>query len=189
MPKPAAARTASVRNQNKTPLRAIFSKNKYYLQFVILALVITGVVVTALAVGEKATPKLASKQAVSACGPYRNDRTVTVNGATIQVEVPRTAAAFAKGLGGRPCILPNQGMLFAFTKPGQYAFWMKDMKFPIDIIWIGADHKAAAEEIDLSPKTYPDRFINKDRPAQFVLELKANRSKELNISLGTPINF
>jgi uncharacterized membrane protein (UPF0127 family) len=66
---------------------------------------------------------------------------------------------------------------------------MKDMHFPIDIIWIGADYKVAAMEINVSPKTYPDSFVNRDKLAQYVLEIKANRSKSLGIDIGTPVNF
>ncbi len=66
---------------------------------------------------------------------------------------------------------------------------MKDMKFPIDIAWISPDKKVVGLEIDVEPSTYPDSFVNKDQPAQYVLELKANRSKTLNINLGTPVKF
>jgi uncharacterized membrane protein (UPF0127 family) len=62
------------------------------------------------------------------------------------------------------------------------------MKFPIDIIWIGADYKVAAVEIDEKPSTYPDKFVNQ-KPAQYVLEVKANTSKQLKIEIGTPVTF
>lgn len=62
------------------------------------------------------------------------------------------------------------------------------MKFPIDIIWIGTNHKVVALEIDVNPNTYPDKFQNK-APAQYVLEVKANKSRELNITLGSQVNF
>jgi uncharacterized membrane protein (UPF0127 family) len=80
-------------------------------------------------------------------------------------------------------------MLFQFSKPGQLWIWMKDMKFPIDIVWIAPNHTVVGIEQDVQPSTYPDKFVNRDRPAQYVLELKANRSKELNINLGTPVSF
>lgn len=123
------------------------------------------------------------------CGVYRNDKTVSINSANIKVEVVKTAAEAEKGLGGRPCIERDQGMLFVFNKPGRYSFWMKDMRFSIDIVWISPERKVVGLEIDVSPSTYPDRFVNKDNPAQYVLELPANRSKNLGITLGTPVNF
>lgn len=152
---------------------------------------IIAAIAVALLVGEKKDePKTDTKTINSACGSYRDDRAVQVNGQTFNTEVPNNQTEFDKGLGDRPCILPNQAMLFPFKQPGQYAFWMKDMKFPIDIIWIGPDHKIVAMEINEQPSTYPDKFVNqKDRPAQYVLETQANRSKELNIGLGTVVYF
>jgi uncharacterized membrane protein (UPF0127 family) len=137
---------------------------------------------------DQAKPKVA-KVPSSACGPYRHDGTVVIDGQKIQTEVAKNSAEFDKGLAGRPCILPNQGMFFAFTKPGQYPFWMKGMKFPIDIIWITSTHQVAAIEVNESPSTYPaSKFVNKI-PAQYVLELKANRSKELRMAIGTAVSF
>ena len=125
----------------------------------------------------------------SGCQLYRHDKTVIINSQKIAVEVADTLATRQKGLSGRACITPDEGMLFVFERPGRLPFWMKDMKFPLDIIWISPDHKVVAQEIDLSPKTYPDSFINKDKPAQYVLEIQANRSKSLGIHLGTPVSF
>lgn len=52
------------------------------------------------------------------------------------VEMASTATARALGLSGRDILGENEGMFFIFDEPGDYGFWMKDMKFPIDIIWI-----------------------------------------------------
>jgi len=125
----------------------------------------------------------------SACGDYRNDKTVKVSNESLNAEVASTVETRNRGLSGRPCILSNQAMLFVFETPNQYKIWMKDMKFPIDIIWVSADHKAVAVERDVKPSTYPHLFANRDKPAQYVIEMKANRSAELGINLSTPINF
>ncbi|HEY5549600.1 MAG TPA: DUF192 domain-containing protein [Candidatus Saccharimonadales bacterium] len=122
------------------------------------------------------------------CGPYRNDRLVRFGSVQISAEVANNVADRAKGLSGRPCIEPNQSMLFIFDKPGQYPFWMKDMKFPIDIVWIDANHKVIGLDTDVAPSTYPDAFVS-EKPAQYVLELQANRSKDLGITLGTAVKF
>ena len=158
---------------------------------VILILLIAATVITAVVIGGKDKPKTDNTASnISACGPYRKDKTVRIDDALIHAEIPNNPDAQAKGLGGRPCILPDQGMLFIFPQPGQYAFWMKDMKFPIDILWISEDYKVVGQEIDVQPNTYPDRFINKkENAAKYVLELKSERSRELKVNLGTPVNF
>jgi len=129
-------------------------------------------------------------KAVSACG-FRDDKTVSIGSHKIAAEVVISDKDREKGLSGRPCIGKNEGMLFVFDQPSQYQFWMKDMKFPIDIIWIGSNHRTVVAEENVKPSTYPStRFVNpQDRPAQYVLELQAHASARLNIIPGTPINF
>jgi uncharacterized membrane protein (UPF0127 family) len=153
-----------------------------------LALVAGLIVITVFNVGSakpKATP---SSNANLPCGLYRNDGNVVIDGQRINVEIPRNPTEFERGLGGRACILPNQGMFFSFKNPGQYPFWMKGMRFPIDIVWIAGDHKVVAIEVDEQPSTYPDKFVNRI-PAQHVLEIKANRTKELHMTIGTTVAF
>src|SRR3989344_6701349 len=61
-------------------------------------------------------------------------RTVGINGASIFAEVVASADARRLGLSGREGMGANSGMLFVFDQAGLYDFWMKDMKFPLDII-------------------------------------------------------
>jgi uncharacterized membrane protein (UPF0127 family) len=161
---------------------------KKYLGLIIAAFALVAIVAAALIIGPGEEKKHKASQAAGPCGVYRRDAKVSINGKTFDVEQPKNPDAFAKGLGGRPCITDSEGMLFRFTRPGQYPFWMKDMKFPIDIIWIGSDHRVAAVEVDEKPSTYPDKFVNQ-KPAQYVLEVKANTSKQLMIEIGTPVTF
>jgi len=164
--------------------------NSGSLRFAIIGGLIIIVIAAALLLsGDKTKAPTLSKNTVNtACGPYRNDGSVVINGQKIAVEIAKNSEEFDKGLAGRPCITANQGMFFAFNRSGQYPFWMKGMKFPIDIIWITSAHRVAAIEINESPNTYPDKFVNKI-PAQYVLELKADRSTELHMSIGTPVTF
>jgi uncharacterized membrane protein (UPF0127 family) len=167
-------------------------QNKY-LPFVIIGLIIAAVVIALVIGGDSSKPKQVSRIHASACGPYRKDGAAVINGHKFDVEIAQNSTEFERGLGGRPCILASQAMLFSFTKPGQYSFWMKDMRFPIDILWVTADHKVAAQEIDVEPSTYYSRnprFINDPKHlAQFVLEIKSDLSKQLNVHLGTPVSF
>jgi uncharacterized membrane protein (UPF0127 family) len=158
----------------------------YLLPIVIL---IIAVLVVAIISGQDSTTetnKTAAK--TQSCGAYRDDRNVIIDHKTIKAEIPNSPTAYEKGLAGRPCILPDQGMLFIFTRDSQYPIWMKGMKFPIDIVWITSQKTVAAIEINEKPSTYPDKFVNRI-PARYVLELKANRSRQLHMSLGTPVSF
>jgi uncharacterized membrane protein (UPF0127 family) len=181
MPKPAAARTVSVR-------KSAFST---YIVPAIILIVIAAAVVTALLVDDSNSPAKKEPRSTAvqtACGPYRHDGNVVIKNQVIYVEQANNSTEFETGLAGRPCIPANQGMFFAFNKDGRYPFWMKGMKFPIDIVWITSGHSVAAIEVDESPSTYPDKFVNKI-PAQYVLELKANRTNELGLKIGSTIKF
>ncbi|HET7827794.1 MAG TPA: DUF192 domain-containing protein [Candidatus Saccharimonadales bacterium] len=143
------------------------------------------VAVVVLSAGQPSQPKK-----VADCGKYRIDRVVTINSNAFNTEVASSAAEFEKGLAGRPCILPNQAMLFAFKQPGQYPFWMRGMKFPIDMLWINSNDQVTAARANIQPSTYPQQFANAvDHPAQYVLEIKANRAIQLKVGLGTPVSF
>src|SRR3989304_6446445 len=66
---------------------------------------------------------------------------VVIAGTTINVEIAQTEAEREQGLSGHKPLADDEGMLFIFDKPGYHGFWMKDMLFSIDIIWISADKK------------------------------------------------
>ena len=62
--------------------------------------------------------------------------TVKVGAAEVRVEVADTPAEQANGLSRRPPLDADEGMLFDFPRSSRQPFWMKDMRFPIDIVWI-----------------------------------------------------
>jgi uncharacterized membrane protein (UPF0127 family) len=64
------------------------------------------------------------------------DAWVTIGRARIATEIARSFEEKARGLGGRDSLAWDHGMLFPYTKPDFLSFWMKDMRFSIDIVWI-----------------------------------------------------
>ncbi len=71
--------------------------------------------------------------------PRQDDReTIQIKiGETLYTtEISRTTEARAKGLSERDSLCNNCAMLFIFDTPGRYGFWMKDMRFAIDILWL-----------------------------------------------------
>jgi uncharacterized membrane protein (UPF0127 family) len=119
---------------------------------------------------------------------YRNDKRVTINGHILKTQVAKTEVDREKGLGSKKCIEDNQAMLFEFEESGYYPFWMKDMKFPIDIIWLDSNKKVVTTKTNILPSTYPRTFTN-TKPAQYVLELKAGNTNNLDISNKTNVSF
>lgn len=97
---------------------------------------------------------------------------ITIATTTLAVEVAHTPTAREQGLSGRTGLPEGRGMLFVFDTPGEYGFWMKDMQFPLDIIFIDQNLHVINIDSDLSPATYPQVFYP-PTPALYVLEVPA----------------
>jgi len=112
---------------------------------------------------------------------------------TVYLEVARTDAERAKGLGGHAPLGETEGMLFAFERPAVYAFWMKGMLFPIDLMWIekgqvvyvqaNAPHPGPADTDGTLPIYAPNS------PAAYVLEVNAGFAADYGIGPGTPVQL
>lgn len=111
-----------------------------------------------------------------------------VAGKTVKLDIARSEEARAKGLGGRESMANNQGMLFVFDKPAVECFWMKDMRFSIDIIWLNTAKQVVHVERNLSPETYPASYCPK-LPAKYVVELNAGQADKLGISTGDTLRL
>lgn len=132
--------------------------------------------------------RLSYDPAIPSSTPDSGLRTAYLDGHTIRVSVADTEGARARGLGGRPGLAPDEGMLFVFPADGEYAFWMKNMRFSIDILWISSDGKVVYMLEDVSPDTYPQSF-RPDVPARYVLELPAGYAKEYTVQVGDVAQF
>lgn len=110
-------------------------------------------------------------------------QTIELKGQTIRVSVADTENARGQGLSGRAGLAVDEGMLFVFPQDGKYAFWMKDMRFSIDILWLSADGGVVYMAQNVSPDTYPQDFVP-NTPARYVLELPAGYVKEYTVSIG-----
>jgi len=126
--------------------------------------------------------------------PINPVRSATSNGIkigekTINVEVVRTETEREQGLSGREKLGKNYGMLFVFERRDFYVFWMKDMLFPIDIIWIDKDGTVVDVLEDAQPDTYPEFQFVSDFLAQYVLEVNAGFFDKNNIKLGDVVDF
>jgi uncharacterized membrane protein (UPF0127 family) len=153
----------------------------------VAATCVAAMTVAATGCGSGSSPGLTGS--APSCGRYRNDVTLRIRSQTIKAEKVVKPADRTRGLGGRPCIGANQGMLWAYALPVHISYWMKDMRFPIDIVWIGPDHRVVWLERNLSPSTYPRAFTNEGAGALYVLELKAGRATSLGLRLGSRVAF
>lgn len=121
-------------------------------------------------------------------GTTGGSRTVQIDGNTISVSIADSDVSRQLGLGGRAGLGPEEGMLFIFPTDGMYAFWMKDMQFSIDMIWISSDDKIVYMAQDVAPDTYPHSYIS-PTPARYVLELPAKYASQHGINVGDSVQL
>ena len=115
------------------------------------------------------------------------------DGYLIKAEVADTVAKREQGLSGWTNLAPNAGMWFVFEQPGEYPFWMPDMNFAIDIIWVGSNFNIVEIANNVSPEPGVSRsqlkqYVNR-YPALFVLEVPAGTAAAHKLGAGNKLEF
>jgi uncharacterized protein len=116
---------------------------------------------------------------------------VSINGLQLNAEIPTTRELMATGLAVKNELREDESMLFVFEKPSRDSFWMKDMRFPIDIMWIDSNGRVVQIEQNLQPcplvLVCPSYAPALD--SQYVLETVSGLSQRYNIGLGTEVKI
>ena len=120
-------------------------------------------------------------------------RQVTIGATTIPVEIADTDAKRSLGLGKRTSLDKDSGMLFIFPqKDVTRNFWMKDMNFAIDIIWIN-DGKIVRIDKNVPPQPgVADSALksySSGTPVDYVLEVNAGFSEKGGINIGSGVDL
>jgi uncharacterized membrane protein (UPF0127 family) len=126
------------------------------------------------------------------CNPPLPRESMQVGNTTFDVEVASTMVEEACGLSGRTGLGPNQGMIFLFS-PGIQSFWMKDMNFSLDMIWIGNNQVLGFVQNVPAPAPGTSIFSLPvyDSPdgTSIVLEVNAGTVAADNIKVGDPVKL
>ncbi|HXH27304.1 MAG TPA: DUF192 domain-containing protein [Candidatus Acidoferrum sp.] len=113
---------------------------------------------------------------------------VTLGDATITVWLAKTPSEQAKGLGDTNQLADGRGMLFVMPGASRWGFWMKDMRYGLDIVWLNAGKQVIYIAASIAPSTYPKVFAPA-MPASYVIELPAGYAQKHGIVPGTHANF
>lgn len=105
---------------------------------------------------------------------------------TYHLEHVNSDAARAQGLSNRTTLAADSGMLFVFDSVGERCFWMKDMRFALDILWLDQQKRLTHIEHAIAPDTYPRAFCYE---AQYVIELNAGEAASAGLGNGQQLNF
>lgn len=112
---------------------------------------------------------------------------ITLREKPLLLELALTDDERRQGLSGREQLSPDEGMLFVFGEAGIFPFWMKEMKFPLDIIWIR--NGVVVDVASLPPPdglAYPATHTPTE-PADMVLELVAGGAERYGLSEGVSL--
>lgn len=117
-----------------------------------------------------------------------NAALLSIGDTMLTIDIANTENSREQGLSGRESLEPDHAMLFVFPEDGQYAFWMKEMQFPIDIVWI--DKSGTIIDVDnaVSPNTFPSTF-SPSAPVRYVLEANANFVSDHGIKIGDTVTI
>ena len=104
-----------------------------------------------------------------------------------RVEIARSDADQEKGLMFRTTMGADEGMIFPMQPPRSAAFWMKNTVIPLDIIFIGSDHRILNIAANAVP--YDETPLPSAGPAAGVLELNGGRAAQLGIGPGDRVDW
>jgi len=142
---------------------------------------------------------LVSGPAVSALAGQRlagsEDKTAAIrpvtlpSGAKIDLEVADTPQARHQGLMFRDR-LPNDGLLFIFQNAAPHRFWMKNCKFPIDILWLTPQKVITHIAENVPPcSADPCPTYGPERDSLYALEVAAGFAKRAHLAPGLRLGF
>lgn len=117
---------------------------------------------------------------------FRKENKITINNHKFKIETVVSEEAREKGLSGRTELCDNCGMLFLFNTLGNHSFWMKDMNFDIDILWI-ANNEVVQIDKNVSASRGSEEIKTSKFPVDKVLEINAGKSDTLGIKVGDKI--
>jgi len=114
-------------------------------------------------------------------------RTIAIGNTTLRVAIADSVQERTIGLSGTKELPQGTGLLFVFDAENIPGFWMKDMLFPIDIIWIAHDGTVVGIDENISPDSFPNVFRPTTR-VQYVLEVPAYFALEHTVQKDSKIS-
>ncbi len=119
----------------------------------------------------------------------QSTQTTIINKTPIKVTVADTDSERTQGYSNHPPISYNEGMLFIFPFRGNYTFWMKDMLFDLDFIYIRSDHIVDIIENVKAPSNNNGEivYVTSPEPFEKILEVKSGFIKKNKIKVGDRI--
>ncbi|WP_414637013.1 DUF192 domain-containing protein [Arenimonas sp.] len=116
---------------------------------------------------------------------------VELRGQRFNVEIADAEAERNRGLMFRDQMAPTAGMLFVYDAERPLAFWMKNTRIPLDILYFDAERRLVSARTGVPPCSLGDRCppYPSTAPALYVLELNAGTAARLGVTEGDELVF
>jgi uncharacterized membrane protein (UPF0127 family) len=116
---------------------------------------------------------------------------VELGGQRYAIEIADDDAERARGLMFRDELAADHGMLFIHERQEPLAYWMKNTKIPLDILYFDDALKLVSQQRDVPPCSLGDRCppYPSDAPARYVLELNAGEAARIGLKDGAELKF
>lgn len=174
-----------------------FSLNNFFISVVVIFLVVGFFIfLTFFSTGEE--KKVDLKPEVSSKAKnldINKTQYIKIAGKILKVDLALTSQEQEQGLSGRNKLNEDEGMLFVFNHMDKYSFWMKDMNFALDIIWLAPSESGDDEDFrvvyikkNATPESYPETFTPSQN-AKYVLEVLSQFSEKNNLKEGDKVEF
>ena len=113
---------------------------------------------------------------------------IQIGAVSLQASIADTPASRQKGLSNTPYLPEDIVKLFVFDTSDTWSFWMKDMNYAIDMMWVSEAGQVVHIEPSVQPETFPNTFQS-PVPALYVIETVAGFAERNNISTSTLVNL
>jgi uncharacterized protein len=135
-------------------------------------------------------PDVSTRSVATTTQESNGPRVIFPDGWVVRVEIANDDDLRAQGLMFRDHLEPGAGMLFFFPEDGEYAFWMKNTRIPLDMIWIDADRRVAAVKFEVPPcKADPCPSYPPNARARYVLEVAGGVARQHGLKAGDVLRF
>lgn len=114
--------------------------------------------------------------------------TVRLGDGVFHASLATTPKTREKGLSGTKQLGATDALLFVFKENGKYAVWMKDMHYPLDVVWLSGAKQVVHIERNMQPDSYPKTYVPK-ADARYVIEFAAGTVDHKAITLGSFAHF
>lgn len=114
---------------------------------------------------------------------------VRIGDGVFAARVAKTQEAREKGLSGTQSLRQEEAMLFVYDTDSKWSVWMKDMNYPIDIVWLNSKKEVVYIVKNAAPESYPYENFAPKQDARYILEFAAGTVDRKKIIVGKEAAF